>query len=175
MDYDFIHHRVTGGVRFYFHADMKMLHTLFFVFLAVAATAADTPYNETADAKLDIKQALAQAATNRTAIIVVFGANWCGDCQMLDIAMKSGASASLLSRDFQIVKVNVGHFDKNVDVAKSYGVPLEKGIPAVAIISAKNEVLYVTKEGELADARKMGDNGIYEFFKRVTAPALAKK
>ena len=154
---------------------MKMLHALFFVFLTVAATAADTPYNETADAKLEISQALTQAATNKTPIIVVFGANWCGDCQMLNIAMTSGASASLLSRDFKIVKVNVGHFDKNLDVAKSYGVPLEKGIPAVVIISAKNEVLYATQEGELANAGKMGDKGIYEFFKRVTASAMAKK
>jgi thioredoxin 1 len=154
---------------------MKIFYTLFFAFLTVAATVADKPYNETADAKLDIKQALAQAATNQTPVIVVFGANWCPDCRLLDSAMKTGASAPLLSRDFKIVKVNVGRFDKNVDIANSYGVPLSKGIPAVAIISPKNEVLYATKEGELANARKMGDNGIYEFFKRVTAGAKAKK
>jgi protein disulfide-isomerase len=154
---------------------MRILQTIFFVFLAAVATAAENPYNETADAKLEIKQALTQAATTQTPIIIVFGANWCGDCKMLDSAMKTGASAPLLSRDFKIVKVNVGHWDKNLDVAKTYGVPLEKGIPAVAIISAKNEVLYVTREGELANARSMGDKGIYEFFKRVTAEALARK
>jgi len=145
---------------------MRILPLLLF-FCITAATAAEHPYNESADAKLDIRQALA-AATN-TPVIVVFGANWCGDCKALDAAMKKGASAKLLSRDFGIVKVDVGHFDKNVDVAKSYGVPLEKGIPAVAIISPRNEVLYVTREGELANARTMGDEGIYEFFKRVTA------
>ncbi len=154
---------------------MKILHALCFVFFAVAATAADTPYNETADAKLEIRQALTQAAPAKTPVIMVFGANWCGDCKMLDAAMKNGASAPLLSRDFKIVKVNVGRFDKNLEVAKSYGVPLDKGIPAVAILSTKNEVLYATREGELADARKMGDKGIYEFFKKVTAAAMAKK
>jgi protein disulfide-isomerase len=154
---------------------MKILYALPWMFLAVAANAADSPYNETADAKLEIKQALTQAATAKTPIIVVFGANWCGDCKMLDSAMKHGASAPLLARDFKIVKVNVGHFDKNLEVAKSYGVPLEKGIPAVVILSANNEVLYATREGELANARKMGDDGIYEFFKRVTASATAKK
>jgi len=51
---------------------------------------------------------------------------------------------------------------------------LEKGIPAVVIVSAINEVLYATKEGELANARSMGDNGIYEFFKRVTASMKTK-
>jgi thioredoxin 1 len=154
---------------------MKILHVLSFVFLAAAAAAADKPYNETADAKLDIKQALAEAATTKTPVLVVFGANWCGDCKMLDAAMKTGASAPLLSHDFKIVKVNVGRFDKNVDIAKSYGVPLERGIPAVAILSPANEVLYATREGELADAQKMGDKGVYEFFKRVTTAALARK
>ena len=154
---------------------MKVLHALLFAFLTVGAAAADDPYNESADAKLDIKQAFAEAATTHTPVIIVFGANWCGDCKMLDSAMKSGASAPLLSRDFKIVKVNVGRFDKNQDVAKSYGVPLGKGIPAVAIVSTRGEILYVTKEGELADARKMGEDGIYEFFKKVTAAAKAKK
>jgi len=92
------------------------------VFLAVAASAADNPYNETADAKLEIKQALTETNTTQIPIIIVFGANWCGDCKMLDTAMKNGASAPLLSRDFKIVKVNVGHWDKNFDIAKDYGV-----------------------------------------------------
>jgi|ERR1700677_4465918 protein disulfide-isomerase len=149
---------------------MRIHHALFFPLLAVvAAAAADSPYNETADAKLDIRQALTQAAAAKTPVIVVFGANWCGDCKMLDAAITHGASAPLLSRDFKIVKVNVGHFDKNLDVAQSYGVPLKKGIPAVVIISAGNQVLYATRDGELSNAREMGDNGIYQFFKRVTA------
>jgi protein disulfide-isomerase len=153
---------------------MKIFFALCFVCASLAASAADKPYNETADAKSDIQQTLAQATLSNTPVIVVFGANWCGDCKMLDNAMKSGASAALLARDFKVAKVNVGRFDKNLDVVKAYGVPLEKGIPAVVILSTNNAVLYVTKEGELADARKMGDQGIYEFFKRVTAPYRTK-
>lgn len=153
---------------------MKILPLLLLTFLALTAPAADKPYNETADAKHDIQQALAEAATNQTPVIIVFGANWCGDCLMLNAAMKSGASAPLFAKDFKVVKVDVGRFDKNEDVAKTYGVPLKKGIPAVAILSPKSEVLYVTKDGELSSARKMGDNGVYEFFKRVTAPVLHK-
>lgn len=139
----------------------------------MAVEAAELPYNETVDAKAEIKQALAAPAN--TPIVLVFGANWCPDCRALDIAMKRGASASLLKRDFRIINVDVGHFDKNKDVAESYGVPLKKGIPAVAIISPKNQVLYVTKEGELANARKMSDDGIYQFFKQVTAETKTKE
>lgn len=136
------------------------------------ATAADTPYNDSADARLDIKQALLRAADTKTSVIVVFGANWCPDCRELDHAMKNGDCASLMARDFQVVNVSVGRFNKNFDVAQSYGVPLSKGIPAIAILSSQNKVLYITREGELANARDMGDTGIYEFFKRVTATAL---
>ena len=108
---------------------MKFIHALLFLSLAAVAAAADNPYNENAEAKLEIKQALTQAAVSNAPIIIVFGANWCPDCRVLDLAMKNGASASLLERDFKIVKVNVGQFDKNREVAEQYGVPLEKGIP----------------------------------------------
>ena len=154
---------------------MKVLNILFGLLFASAALAADNPYNETADAKFDIRQALAGAATNQIPVIIVFGANWCGDCKMLDNAMKNGSSAPLLANNFKIVHVNVGRFDTNVAVAKFYGVPLQRGIPAFAIISPKNEVLYVTKEGELSSARKMGESGIYDFLKRVTTEVKGKK
>jgi thioredoxin 1 len=154
---------------------MKILHILVFAWFTTGALAADKPYDENADARVEIKQALAEAATNQMPIILVFGANWCPDCLVLDSAMKKGASASLLARDFKIVKIDVGQKDKNLDIAHAYGVPVTNGIPAVAIISARNEVLYATKEGELSNARKMGEAGIYKFFKRVTEESRMKK
>jgi thioredoxin 1 len=154
---------------------MKILHILMFALFTTGAVAADKPYDENADAKVEIKQALTQAATNQLPIILVFGANWCPDCLVLDSAMEKGTSASLLARDFKIVKIDVGRMNKNLELAYSYGVPVTNGIPAVAIISARNEVLYATKEGELSNARKMGESGIYEFFKRVTEKSKAKK
>lgn len=141
------------------------------VSLSVAAPAGTSgPYDEAADAKRDIAATLAEAQRAMVPVIVVFGANWCGDCKMLDMAFKTGASAPLIAEKFKVVKVNVGRFDRNVDVAESYGVPLKSGIPAVAILSAQGKVTYATRAGELADARKMGDDGVYEFFKKVATP-----
>ncbi len=134
---------------------------------ALAARAADAPYDEAADAKLQIRQALAQAATAHVPVLVVFGANWCADCKILDMAMKSGTSAPLVSRDFKVVKVDVGRFDHNVDVAESYGVPLKQGIPAIVVLSPANTVLYATRTGELADAREMGEPGIHDFLQHL--------
>jgi thioredoxin 1 len=132
------------------------------------------PYNEAADAKADIKQALAQAVEGRQSVLVVFGANWCPDCKVLDLSLKQGDSAALVASSFKVVKVDVGRINKNLDIAEQYGVPLKKGIPAVAVLSSKSEVLYVTRSGELADARNMGDKGIYEFFEKSAASAKPK-
>jgi len=153
---------------------MKQLLTILTLMAALTCQAAEPMYNETADARADIRQALAQAATTGVPVLVIFGANWCADCKILDMAIKQGASAPLVAKEFNVVKVNVGRFDRNVDIAQSYGVPLKNGIPAVVVLSPKNQVLYITRDGELADARNMGENGIYEFFKKVTPGVKAK-
>lgn len=152
---------------------MKWIAFFLGIFLSASALAADPIYDEQADASKDIQQALAAAARSKVPVIVVFGANWCGDCKVLDAAMKSGATAQLMAQDFRVVKVNVGRFDRNTDIAQAYGVPLKKGIPAIAILSPGNEVLYATRSGELADARTMGENGIHEFLKRAAASSRA--
>lgn len=138
---------------------------------AAGVCAAPGPYDESADAKAQIAATLAEAAQARMPVLVVFGANWCGDCKVLDLAFKEGAAAPLVARNFRVVKVDVGRFDRNVALAESYGVPLKRGIPAVAVLSPQGQVLYATKAGELADARNMGDTAIHEFFARVSAEA----
>jgi len=139
---------------------------LFLVFSFGSAFAASGPYDESADAKAQLAAALAQAKADHRPVLVVFGANWCPDCRALDLAMKNGRNAELISSEFRVVKVDVGRFDRNVEVADKYGVPLKKGIPAVAIVTADDRAIYATKAGELADARGMSEDGLYRFFRQ---------
>ena len=134
-----------------------------------AIGAAALPYDESADAKAQIQQALATAQARHGKVLVIFGANWCEDCRALDQALKSEKSARLMADEFSVVKVDVGRFDRNKDVAAAYGNPIRKGIPAAVILSADNKVLFATRAGELADARRMSEGNIYEFFKSASA------
>lgn len=143
---------------------MRWLASL--LFFIGTAFAAQGPYDEAADAKAQVASAVAQAKGDHRPVLVVFGANWCPDCRALDLAMKSGRNAQLISNEFRVVKVDVGRFDRNVEVADRYGVPLKKGIPAVAIVDADGHALYATKGGELADARGMSEDGLYRFFRQ---------
>jgi protein disulfide-isomerase len=123
------------------------------------------PYVEGADARADIHSALEEAAPRHQSVIVIFGANWCPDCKLLDRALKAGPSARLVARDFRIVKVDVGTFDRNTDIAGAYGVPIKNGIPAMVVLSPKGEVRYATRLGELSEAREIGEEGIYQLLR----------
>ena len=153
------------------------MRTLLFLVCFCAATlyaASPMPYDEAADAKAQVKHTLDDAKKANMPVLVIFGANWCEDCRALDKALHEGRNAELVNREFKTVKVDVGRFDKNLDVAKAYGNPIAKGIPGAAVLSPEGKVLYITKLGELADARHMSETGIYDFFHAVTQQTKAK-
>ena len=132
----------------------------------VTQTAAPAPavYNEQADARAELNLALARAQAQHKNVLVVFGANWCGDCLALNKKMSAGALAAHVDKRFVVLKVNVGRFDRNTDLAVQMGVPLKKGIPAVAVLKQGGEVQSATGGGELADARSMGDAAVLAVF-----------
>lgn len=138
--------------------------------LAFGAAAAGLPYDEHADAGAELQRALAAARADGNDVLVVFGANWCPDCRELDKAL-NGSSHALIAGHFQVVKVDVGRFDRNLELAKQYGNPTRMGIPAVVVLTADNRIVYSSKGGELANARKMGDTGIYDFLSSHVAAA----
>jgi thiol:disulfide interchange protein len=105
-------------------------------------------YSETSDANADIAAALVRARREHKRVLLDFGGNWCGDCQVLDIYYHQSPNAELLDKYFIVVHVNIGHMDKNVDVAKKYNVPITKGVPALAIIDAHGNLLYAEREKE---------------------------
>ncbi len=138
--------------------------------LSLGAIAADLPiYDESADAPAQVSQALAKAKTDNKQLMIVFGANWCGDCKMLDGEFKKPELKALLDANYVIVKVDVNRFNKNLDVVKPYGDVIKKGIPSIVIATPANQLVYATNGGELADARKMGETGVAEFFRQLAA------
>ncbi|KUM02543.1 thioredoxin family protein [Chromobacterium subtsugae] len=149
----------------------KLLILLTLLLGSAAALAGDWPYDEKADAQAELRQTLAAAQQSHLPVLLILGANWCEDCRALDAALKSGKSAELIARAFKVVKVDVGNFDHNLDIDAAYGHPIAKGIPAAVVLSPDNKVLYATRAGELADARRMSETGIYEFFERVSRQA----
>ena len=114
-------------------------------------------------ASTDLHAALAKAAQLHKRIILDFGGNWCGDCVALDKYFHQERNASLLKANFILVDINIGRFDRNADIAKTYGVPLEKGVPALAVLDSEGHTLYSQKNGEFEAMRSLSPNALTDF------------
>jgi thiol:disulfide interchange protein len=109
-------------------------------------------YSENTNAATDISAAVAQARREHKRILLDFGGNWCGDCQVLDIYYHQSPNAELLAKHFILVHVNIGHMDQNVAIAEKYNVPIKKGVPALAVLDSHGKLLYAEHDKEFEHA-----------------------
>jgi thioredoxin 1 len=130
-------------------------------------------YPPPADAQKEIDTALAAAAKDRKRVILVFGANWCYDCHVLDATFRSKQFAATVAANYHVVHINVGDDgDQNLDLAEHFGVPL-KGhvrVPSLAVLDPDGKVVYAQKNGEFDDSVKLAPSDITAFLKK-WAPA----
>ena len=147
---------------------MNRLAALLLVTVLPLAAAAAPLYPEVARASADIEAAQQQAAREGKRVLVDFGGDWCTDCKILDINFKRPENAALLASRFVVVHVNVGAkgITDNFPVAERYGIPLKKGVPALAVLDAKGQVLYAQKNGEFESMRSMDPKSVNDFLKR---------
>jgi len=123
-------------------------------------------YSETADPKADIAAALKRAKAKKKRVILDFGGDWCGDCQVLDIYMHQSPNAELLEKHFVLVHVDIGRMDHNVDVAAKYKVPIQKGVPALAVLDANGRLLYSQQNKEFENMSRIRPEDVTAFLKR---------
>lgn len=143
---------------------------LFMVVVAVgnglAAPKESDIYNEKADARVEIKAALATAAATHKRVILVFGANWCYDCHALDKTLHDGDVASVLTANYEVVHVDIGKGEKNQDLMQKYEVPLKRGIPGLAVLDPDGKLIYSQKNGEFENARSLTSRDLLVFLNR---------
>jgi protein disulfide-isomerase len=133
---------------------------------APSAATGDLEYNPKANAAAEIAAALKAAKQDGRPVLVDFGADWCLDCRVLSARFKESGPSALLAR-YHVVKVDVGEFDHNLNVAKRYIDLNKSGIPALTVLdAASGRVEVATNRGEFANARTMPAAQVEEFLKR---------
>jgi hypothetical protein len=80
--------------------------------------------------------------------------------------MHQSPNTELLSKHFVVVHVDIGRMDHNVDVAKKYKVPIEKGVPALAVLDANGSLLYSQENKEFENMRSMRSSDVTSFLNR---------
>ena len=123
-------------------------------------------YPAGAEAKKEITEALQRAVAERKRVLLVFGANWCYDCHVLDRALHEGEAGRVISQSFLVVHVDIGEGDKNLDLVKQYKTTLDKGVPVVVVLNRDGRVLYGSDDGEFESARTMMKKDLLSFLIR---------
>lgn len=113
-----------------------------------------------------IAEALAAARTDHHPVLLDFGADWCPDCRVLDKLYAQSTVSALLAPNFHLVPIDVGQFDKNLDVAAKYVDLRTSGIPALVVLTPQGRVAYASNDGGFANARTMKPTQLAAFLRR---------
>jgi thioredoxin 1 len=130
---------------------------------AIVRPATRDIYPDPAQAKGDVAAALKTATQTHRRILLDFGGNWCGDCQVLDIYFHNADNRPILDANYVLVHVNVGEYDANLDLAAKYEIPLKRGVPAIAVLSETGKLLYSQKSGEFESMRRLDPSAVTRF------------
>lgn len=119
------------------------------------------------EARQELREAEQRAAHERKRVLVVFGANWCGDCHALDAAFHSPDLAPIVNGNYVVVHVNIGDEGKdNHEMADQFGVALRKGIPALAVLEPSGKVIMAQKDGEFESSTRISEDDVRGFLEK---------
>ena len=131
-------------------------------------------YNPTADAKAQIAAALKSAKDDGIRVLVNWGSNEDAASAAFATARRTRELGPLWSIEYKLVHVDVGRLDKNLDVAKTYGVTLSaEALPMLAVLDADGNVLARTPASAFrsdADPAAYDPAKIAAFFTKHQAP-----
>jgi thiol-disulfide isomerase/thioredoxin len=114
------------------------------------------PYDSTRDARRDVEDALALAKQSGKLLLVDFGANWCADCRVLAGILDLPEMRGWVADHYVVVPVDIGRFDRNLDLPIMFGGKALTAVPAVLIVDPATGRIRNAKDiMGLGDARIM--------------------
>jgi thiol-disulfide isomerase/thioredoxin len=123
------------------------------------------PYDETANADKVVAMAMARARAAHKLLIIDLGGNWCGDCRILAATVELPELKAFVDRHFEMVTVDVGRFDKNLQIPARYGITERlEGVPALLVVDpATDRLVDAGHIAALADARHMSPQALADW------------
>lgn len=124
----------------------------------------DRPYDESANADAAVAHALAEAKAGHKRVLIDLGGNWCADCRILSGVMQVPEMKRFLDAHYVVVLVDVGRFDKNLQIPVRFGITQRiEGVPAVLIAGPDGTLVNRDHIFALDDARSMAPQAIADW------------
>lgn len=122
------------------------------------------PYDASRDAKADVKGALEKAQANGKMTIVAMGANWCHDSRGFAAQFEKDRFKPLLKDHYELVYVDVGKLDRNIDIAQGFGVDAIVGTPTVFVVGTNGDVLNLDSAPSWRNAHSRTEDEVWDYF-----------
>jgi thiol:disulfide interchange protein len=120
-------------------------------------------YDPDLDAPAAIEAALAKANVDGKHVLLDFGADWCPDCHVLDSYFRDPRAKAILEKSYNVVRIDVGFVDNNLETVRKYGNPIGVGIPSLVVLDSDGTILVDTASGELADSSRYTADDLVTF------------
>ena len=124
------------------------------------------PYNGALPEVKDLLSFIQQSRQGHQSIII-FGANWCPDCRILEATMKLPTVERYLDKYFSVLHVDVGDYDINMQLLEVAGVKKEEGIPRIVIFGKGSEPLNIGVTDKMRTARNAKLQDIFNYFQNL--------
>jgi thiol-disulfide isomerase/thioredoxin len=128
------------------------------------------PYDEHADANAAVAAARARALARHKLLLIDLGGNWCPDCRILAGTMEEPALRAFVDAHYDVVTVDVGRFDKNLQIPAHYGITKRlEGVPSVLVVDpATDRLIDASHISALSDARHMTPQALADWLAQWT-------
>jgi thioredoxin-related protein len=146
-----------------------VLSIILIIFLVSLIASADQ-YKDHTDAEGKIHSAVNLAKADGKNILLMFGADWCPWCRLIaKYINENGSIKAYLAENYHIVKIDVGKFDKNLDVIEKYNVKRGAGVPSLVVLNNKGEFIIFQETGSLEEGKGYSEEKFMEFLKKYRA------
>ncbi len=113
------------------------------------------PYDVDANAEAALKAALVRARAHHRYVLLDLGGNWCPDCRILAAEMRLPEVAAFMQAHYEVVTIDVGRYDRNMQIPARYGLAKLPGAPTVLVLDEHGKLVNAGHESALTDARSM--------------------
>jgi len=102
--------------------------------------------------------------------LLVFGANWCHDSRALAAHFEKPRFQSLMRSHYKMTYIDVGQKNRNIDLARKFGVDDIVGTPTIFVTNSDGEVLNLETAPTWRNAASRNEDDIFDYFRGFAHP-----
>lgn len=122
------------------------------------------PYDEKADANVQVDRAFAKAKKSGKRVLIDLGGNWCPDCLVLANFLQLPEMRRFMDSHYEVMMVDVGRFDRNLQVPARFGFKTRlKGVPSLLIATPDGKLVNRDDVFATTNARGMTPQSLADY------------